>query len=154
MNPCELLDDLAEQGMTLTARDGLLLLRGREDRINPELLQNLRARKAEILCVLESYDPKIEGVSINELKRFFADDWSYLEANPDSLTMHAKFYNESKQIADGQIPAEFTSKVICIHCGEVWMPPNSLNPRNGCPWCFNRLAGWLIPPTNYDLSEE
>ncbi len=154
MNPCELLDDLAGQGMTLTAKDGLLLLRGREDRINPELLQNLRARKAEILGVLESYDPKIEGVSVRQLKYVFADNWSYLEAHPEALAIHAKLYDESRQIAKGQIPEEFTSKVICIHCGEVWMPPNSLNPRNGCPWCFNRLAERPIPPTNHDLSEE
>ena len=54
----------------------------------------------------------------------------------------------------GRVPQTDTAAMYCQHCGPVWVHPDIASvlpvvgvwPRAlGCPWCFVRKAGGVIP---------
>ncbi len=45
----------------------------------------------------------------------------------------------------GKAPPQYTHTTICQHCGPVPIFPGVGEQIEGCPWCFNRVAGLPVP---------
>jgi len=82
----------------------------------------------------------IRGIWLDDLKREAGSDWEHLCKTPGTLDGYARNIAERRAVLRGEVPPDFTTKVICLHCGEVWMPPGTHSPLNGCLWCLRRLS--------------
>jgi hypothetical protein len=64
---------------------------------------------------------------------------------PDGLRALAHAVQASRMRERGEIPPGWTATTHCSHCGRVPIFQGCPNAVNGCPWCFNRVAGRPIP---------
>ena len=45
----------------------------------------------------------------------------------------------------GQVPRGWTQLCHCKGCGPVYLWPGASAECDGCPWCWNRVKGLIVP---------
>ena len=87
------------------------------------------------------------GISMQELEKFLGEDWDDYKDNPKALEFWSDLLFTNALMDQGKAPDNFTAITYCNLCGYVYVPPELTNGGNvlGCPWCFNRVKGLIIP---------
>ena len=65
------------------------------------------------------------------------------EVSGETLVTFAASLHQRRDMERGIRPASYTEQATCAQCGPIWLwtPGQVL----GCPWCWNRICGLLIP---------
>lgn len=86
-------------------------------------------------------------LDLEKLKMFLGKDWEDYKDNQEALVLLADMLFKKQLIEQGQVPSNFTAITCCSSCGYVYVPPALVNGGKvlGCPWCWNRVKGLLIP---------
>lgn len=87
----------------------------------------------------------VAGDATDELRQAAGKDWPELEANHELLECFARMVAVRKMRERGEVPPSYTATTICAHCGPVPIFPGVAEKVEGCPWCFNRIAGRPVP---------
>jgi hypothetical protein len=69
--------------------------------------------------------------------------WHKGNLSIEMLTAFAGSLVQQREMKKGKIPASYTKKAMCRHCGPVWLWIEGT--VDGCPWCFHRATGTIIP---------
>lgn len=166
MNTAALVHKLQLQQVRLTADGDSIEIDGPEDAVTDAVIERLRERKPELLKyllltgILENAGIEATGegwiVAIDDLQGAMSDDdlrdSQLMTLN--GLEALAYAIRATKMREQGQIPPGWSAISSCRHCGSVPIWEGCPPKVQGCPWCFNRIAGRPIPTINYDLSEE
>lgn len=166
MNTAALVHKLQLQQVRLTADGDSIEIDGPEDAVTDVVIERLRERKPELLKyllltgILENAGIEATGegwiVTIDDLQRALSEDDFHDSQlmTPKGLEALAHTVRATRMREAGEIPPGWTAITTCRHCGPVPIWEGCPPEIQGCPWCFNRLAGQPIPPINYNLSEE
>lgn len=65
------------------------------------------------------------------------------DISDETLTAFARSLVHRREMDQGKVPTHFTEHAICKHCGPIWLWFAGV--VQGCPWCWNRVAGRPIP---------
>ena len=123
-----------------------------------QLLDALRRDKPVILALLRTRDtgevspratatqsPNLHGLTRAELEEAAGEDWPMVRHDPAVLEALAHAVVTRRQREGGECPLHWTEHCECSGCGPVFLWPGSPVRVLGCPWCFNRAEGGLIP---------
>ena len=135
------LDLLIDRGLSVTA-DGERLIVSPADRLDDETRAFIREHKPEIL---ESLRDTVHRIPMVELRDLAGPDWAMCEADPALLEAFASAVSTRQMRERGEIPLFYSATTTCRHCGPVPIWPECPPTVEGCPWCFNRVAGKPIP---------
>jgi len=89
--------------------------------------------------------PETYGIPLVELQELAGDDWPELENDSEQLEAFAHAVQTRKMRESGRQPVHYTQASTCKGCGPVWLWEGAPGHVEGCPWCFNRRAGVIIP---------
>ncbi len=166
MNMAAYVHKLQLQQVRLTADGDRIEIDGPEVAVTDTVIDELRERKPELLKYLHLSDifkksgieASGEGwiVTINELQEALSED-DFLDSQlmtPKGLEALAHVVRATRMREQGEVPPGWTAITLCRRCGPVPVWEGCPPDIQGCPWCFNRLAGRPIPTINYNLSEE
>ena len=70
-------------------------------------------------------------------------DWHKGKINAETLVAFTRSLVQRREMEQGKVPAQFTERATCKHCGPVWLWFSG--EVLGCPWCWNRATGKPIP---------
>ena len=146
MNASSLIADLSKQDVRLWVRDGQLQYEGPKGAVTDDVLSKLRRNKVGILKYLAERSDVVHGIPIDDLALEAGRDWHHILETPGMLDGYARNIAEKRAVLRGEVPPGFTAQVICIHCGEVWMPEGTPNPINGCRWCLHVRGDKSVTP--------
>lgn len=138
----EIIESLHDRGVHL-ARDGDRLRVINADRLTDADRYKLRSHKPAILEALQSRDALVMTASRDTGRDL--SGWLEVEPLPsrDQLAAYALTLRTSEAMRSGQVPAHYTHRATCRHCGPVWLPVPG--EAWGCPWCVVRAAGGAVP---------
>lgn len=85
------------------------------------------------------------GFTLAELEAEAAYDWQDIQHDPEQLEVFAHAIQTRRMRESGLRPAHYTKAAECTHCGPVWLWEDAPDVVMGCPWCFVRVAGKLVP---------
>ena len=166
MNTAALVHKLQRQQVQLTVDGDRIEIDGPADVVTDVVIKKLRERKPELLKhlhlarILEKAGIEVSGegwiATIDELQRALSED-DLLDSQLmtlKGLEALAHAIRATRMREQGDIPPGWTAISTCRHCGPVPIWEGCPPEIQGCPWCFNRLAGRPIPSINYDLIEE
>lgn len=71
------------------------------------------------------------------------EDWCNGDISFDTLAAFARSLVQRQEMEQGKVPAHYTERATCNHCGPIWLW--FAGEVLGCPWCWNRAAGRPIP---------
>ncbi len=71
------------------------------------------------------------------------EDWRKGDISTETLAAFARSLVQRHGMEQGVVPAHYTERATCKHCGPVWLW--FAGEVLGCPWCWNRAAGRPIP---------
>ena len=83
-----------------------------------------------------------------------AEVWDASDMTADQLAAIKSMQRDTAERHAGRVPVGHTAKMLCDGCGPVWIHPGIAAvlsmvhgwPRAlGCPWCFVRKAGGVVP---------
>ncbi len=94
------------------------------------------------LAPLATYD---YGASHIDLQQLAGDDWQILQHDPALLRSFTHAAETRRMRESGHRPKHYTQLASCKYCGVVWLWKGAPPHVEGCPWCFNRVAGKPIP---------
>ena len=157
MNAAETLAAAQAAGVRLGV-DGTDLLIESEREPPSHLLDALRRDKPEILALLRTQDtieltspamttqsPNLHGLTLAELEEAAGEDWPEVRDEPAMLEALAHAVVSHRQRERGDCPPTWTEHCECAGCGPVFLWSGSPARVFGCPWCFNRAEGRVIP---------
>lgn len=81
------------------------------------------------------------GLTVVAIQETAGPDWPEVEANPVLFETLARAIQTRWMRERGEVPAHYTAKTICKHCGSVPIFEGVPERVEGCPWCFNRRKG-------------
>ncbi len=149
MNTAELLNEVTRRGIKLKPDGDALCYTAPKDLLTPELMAKLKAHKTELLDILTK--PGAEriaqdhGLTMADLQQAAGPDWPEIENDNATLEALARAIQTRRMRERGEIPPHYTSTTVCAHCGSVSIFAGVAERVEGCPWCFNRLAGRPVP---------
>ncbi len=149
MSAAVLLAEIQQLGVCLEAKGDTLHAEAPEDILTPELVAKLKAHKAELLTALEK--PTVEriaqthGLTLAELRQAAGPDWAEVENDTATLEGVANSITIRRMRERGEVPSNYTSTTVCVHCGPVLIFPGVAEHVLGCPWCFNRIRRLPVP---------
>ena len=145
MSALPIITEITDQGITAQIegvdKDGIVLS-APEGTFTPELLAKLKSKKPELLR------------SLRELQERAGSDWDEVSANPAKLKSFAELMMITDMRHRGIVPDHYTATTNCKHCGPVPIFEGCWPESDGCPWCFNRLQGLLMPNNEDYLTEQ
>jgi hypothetical protein len=71
------------------------------------------------------------------------EDWHNGEISRDALAAFARALAQRREMDQGKRPAHYIERAVCKQCGPIWLW--SSGKVQGCPWCWNQVAGKPIP---------
>ena len=71
------------------------------------------------------------------------EDWHKGDISTETLAAFARSLVQRRGMEQGVVPAHYTERATCKHCGPVWLW--FAGEVSGCPWCWNRAADRPIP---------
>ncbi len=149
MNTAELLTEVQRRGIQLRAEGASLHYRAPKGTLTADLRAQLKAHKAELLTALEK--PTAEriaqdhGLTLADLKQSARLDWPEIQEDRATLEALARAIQIRRMRERGEIPPHYTEVTVCAHCGPIMIFPGVAESVEGCPWCFNRVAGLPVP---------
>ncbi len=149
MNTQILLKTVQQIGVHLEARGDKLRAEAPQDVLTPELVAEFKTHKADLLDILGK--PGAEriaqdhGLTLADLKQAAGPDWPEIENDPATLEALARSIQTRRMRERSEVPPHYTATTICVHCGPVPIFPDVAERVEGCPWCFNRVAGLPVP---------
>ena len=138
------LSEVESRGIKLVPKGDKLDIVGPSNALTEELIQELKAHKAEILRVITN-NPDLYGCTIKELKHLAEDDWDEIKYDVKKLQAFARLVATRKMRERGEVPPDYTGTTNCQHCGIVPIWGNAPKKVLACVWCFNRVSGKPIP---------
>lgn len=130
----DLIERARNLGATLTSTGNKLKWRAPRP-LPPDLLDDLRQHKSELLAALQE----------DEMRVLAGDDWAVLQSNTELMAAFSEVVKTRRMREQGEIPPHYTAITVCARCGPVYIFPGCGPSVEGCPWCLNRMAGRLIP---------
>lgn len=97
--------------------------------------------RAHLLSLAErdGYQPAI-------VHRLHADDLATcVDLTDDLLRAYLRALDRGAAMDAGIAPPDYTHAAHCHGCGPVWLWQGSPSSVIGCPWCFRRKAGKVLP---------
>ena len=85
------------------------------------------------------------------LRAALGDDWDVNDLAQLKAYYRLQMITEMRE--RGIVPDHYIAKTVCKHCGPVPIFQGSPSKVDGCPWCFNRLAGFPMPKLQRCLSD-
>ena len=132
MTTSELLAELDQRDIRLSVKGGKLLIDAPERSLTALLRSELADHKQELIRVIQEPD---DLEAANERRGVLS---------PSSLAFSDGQASEKER---GVRPAHYRYTSDCKRCGPIWVPDvkEIYEPRNECPWCYNRQNGLPIP---------
>ena len=87
----------------------------------------------------------VSGVGLPALSAAAGDDWDAVKDDPKAVAALATALQISAMRSEGIAPKGYNQSSLCAACGPVLLWPGAPAHVEGCPWCFNRVAGKPIP---------
>ena len=136
----EVIHEASLAGVILAADLGNIIAQP-ASRLTPELRQAIRHHKGEVIrsLVLDRY-----GLTLAEIQDTAGPDWPEVETDPALFETVARSVVARRMRERGEVPAHYTAKTVCKHCGPVPIFEGTPERVEGCPWCFNRAAGQSV----------
>ena len=143
----EILTKVESSGVEIYPNGSNLDIVGQLEDLTTDLINELRENKSRLLDYLRGKQSDIElyGQSLDELKLLAADDWSECKNDPKTLEAFAKSVATRKLRGQGIKPDNYIQACHCQQCGPIFLWKGAPTIVDGCPWCFNRIAGISIP---------
>lgn len=114
-------------------------------------IANFAYSEAELLAslakVTRGLDISAEDVRA-ELAQEDIDEWQRGGIKQEWLEVFARSVAQRRAMAQGKTPEHYTHRATCNRCGPVWLWFSG--EVQGCPWCWNRVAGFPIPRPGAD----
>ena len=124
------------------------LARLREKSIHPSSQELTKPTKAPFDSFVSAEPGGVQeffGISIAELEEIAGAEWPEVRDDPQQLEEFAHIVMVRRIRERGEVPAQYTKRVTCKHCGPVWCEPGWSEWVPACLWCFNRIAGRPVP---------
>lgn len=87
-----------------------------------------------------------DGLRVRELLRLVKDESDTLANCTDAEVLaYARALHARARRRAGHVPREWSQLCQCQGCGPVWLWPSCPSVVIACPWCWNRVAGLLVP---------
>lgn len=108
-----------------------------------------RVEKKSIREHQEALSTACVGLSISPAELYDAlapediEEWRKGDISGDTLAAFARSLVQRREMDRGQVPAHYTERATCRHCGPVWLW--FAGEVEGCPWCWNRAGDHPIP---------
>ena len=153
---------LARAGVQLQARGDRLHVEARPGTLTRELKDLLANRKTDLLDHLNDRSQlleaaRIEGLPPELVHRLTPADVTACTDLPETvLRAYLLAVHDSTERQAGRLPASYTARALCHHCGPVWLPAETVaaTPHKrgwpvvlGCPWCQVEAGRIPRPPT-------
>ena len=132
MSALPIFSELSDKGLRVRV-DGPDLVLSPKKALTPTLASRIKKEKPVLIRSLE------------EIKRKAGPDWDEIANNPEQLKAFAELLMIGDMRQRGIVPDHYTSETKCKHCGPVPIWQGCPPKVNGCPWCFNRVAGLPMP---------
>ena len=132
MSALPIFSELSDKGLRVRV-DGSDLVFSPKKALTPNLASRIKKEKPALIR------------SLKEIKRKAGPDWNEVANDPAQLKAYAELLMIGEMRQKGICPDHYTSKTECKNCGPVPIWPGCPPQVDGCPWCFNRLQGLLIP---------
>ena len=120
-----------------------------DGKLDPALLDRLRAEKPRIMPLLRVAETACEGLNLAPtelLAGLTVEDMEELSSESvPMLRAYALAVTDTRTRERGEIPSHYTSRTICKGCGSVPIFAGCPEHVDGCPWCWNRLKGLPAP---------
>ncbi len=149
MNTQALLKKVEQFGIRLEVRGDKLRAEAPQDVLTPELVAEFKTHKADLLDILGK--PGAEriaqdhGLTFADLKQSTGLDWPEIQHDHATLEALARAIQTRRLRERGEVPPHYTEITVCAHCGPIMIFPGVAESVEGCPWCFNRVAGLPVP---------
>ena len=140
MGVVEVLDRFYDFGIRVLAIDDKLVVESSIP-LTEEQRVFIREHKKQIMTQITK--DTVNGITLSELKEVAGEDWPDIEHDQKMIEALAGFITIRHMRERGEIPPDYTHIAICAGCGPVWL--FVAGHVQGCPWCFNRKKGLLIP---------
>ena len=135
MSALALLTEFSDRGISVRPKGQNVGVFPKEA-LTPDLVKRIKSEKPALIRELE------------RVRREAGDDWDEIACDPKQLKAFYELMMIGEMRSKGIAPDHYTSTTTCKHCGlvPIWegCPPEVL----GCPWCFNRIKGLVIPEVN------
>jgi len=144
-----LLDSLRQRDIRITANGNQLDIDAPAGRLTPQLVAEIRSKKAIILADLRFQEllysacaaAPSEGLLLtpgNLLNNLSRDDYQDEQLMTSAgLEALARCVQATMMRQNGQVPPGWTSITTCRRCGPVWIFPGTADSVYGCPWCHS-----------------
>ncbi len=145
MNTAELLDEVTRRGIKLKPDGDALCYTAPKDALTPDLLVELKTHKAELLAELSvsiTLADTPEDDILAEAQRIAGNEPNLSEDEYQALI---RAIQTRRMRERGEVPPHYTEVTVCAHCGPIMIFPGVAESVEGCPWCFNRVAGLPVP---------
>lgn len=107
--------------------------------IASQVLRELGYEKNEI------NEKRVHGLTLAEIRRAAGEDWPSLEADSAMLSAFAHALQARRMRERGDVPSHYTAVTHCRGCGPVPIFSGVPKMVEGCPWCFVRVTGGIVP---------
>ena len=140
MTPATIIREATKAGIALSLTDsGTIKVRGEAAAVN-QFAPLIREHKAELIEWLAT--PTQDS---DELREAAGPDWLEAKHDPAMLDALARAIEVRKMRERGEVPPHYTESTVCRGCGLVPIFPGVPEHVDGCPWCWNRVAGNPMP---------
>ena len=152
-----LLQDLRRQDVFIRVKGNTVEVDGPATVLTEDVFKELRSQKpailqhARVLEMLANAACAVSGegrlITSRDLMSRLADaDFADVELmSPLALEAFARVVQGTIMRGRGEVPPGWTATTVCQHCGVVPIFQGCAPRVDGCPWCFNRIAGKPIP---------
>ncbi len=145
MNTAALLNEVTRRGIKLRPDGDALCYTAPKDALTPDLLVELKTHKAELLAELSvsiTLPDTPEDDILAEAQRIAANEPNLSDDEYQALIRSIQTRRMRER---GEVPPHYTEITVCAHCGPIMIFPGVAESVEGCPWCFNRVAGLPVP---------
>ncbi len=143
MSAAEIIHEIHQLSGSITVNQNHLKLRA-PNPLPDDLVARVKVHKPDLLRLLPN-GLEVYGVHLAEIQETAAIDWEWVKDDPDALNSLIRSIQTRYMRRDGVRPPHYTQACNCLHCGPVWLWQGVPSNVQGCPWCFNRIAGRPIP---------
>ncbi len=144
-----LLAEAQRRGIQLYAEGATLHYRAPRGALTADLKAELKTHKTKLLTLLEKSVAEriaqVRGLTFADLKQSTGLDWPEIQHDHATLEALARAIQTRRLRERGEVPPHYTEITVCAYCGPIMIFPGVAESVEGCPWCFNRVAGLPVP---------
>lgn len=133
MSAMSMISELSAKGIRVRVIGSKVVLSAPKGALTEVLVSKARREKFALIRALRAIREKAGA------------DWDLIAGDPDQLKAFTEPLMVAQMREQGIVPEHYTAETDCKHCGTVPIFEGCSLQVAGCPWCFNRIKGLLVP---------